>query len=184
MERPSSWPVVYLNRRGIKSYTEQAVSALGGVPSVVYLPPMVRPKTRMSADGVTTDAPYSVDEIGKRIVEADPAGFLIAIMNGQPLPVFSLRRSLDPSPLGGPATTEEGVEGYKRHIPPPPYIEVNVDFVVPSIEERMEVAKFLMRFTPIKKPQKSAPPTPKQEAGDEFERLMDMRAKQELDNSS
>lgn len=77
-------------------YTEQAVSLLGGkFPDLVYLPPDVRKRTaRVTTTGAVTREPYSLDEQLDRVVQADPVGFLIALMHGQPVVTFQVASAL------------------------------------------------------------------------------------------
>jgi hypothetical protein len=80
------------SREKLKDYTERAVRAtLDGamIPPVVYIPAGLRKrKVRVREEYVMT--PPSEDEIDLKIAAADPAGMLIAIMQGQPIPVFKL----------------------------------------------------------------------------------------------
>lgn len=78
----------------LEAFTERATEAVDveGLPPIVYLPAKLRAhKMRLTIDNlrVTVD-PAQVTENHLRIAEADPLGFLIAIMNGQPIPCFHL----------------------------------------------------------------------------------------------
>lgn len=76
-------------------FTERAMEAVDAgkwIPPIVYLPAKLRANNlRVTIDNtrLTTDPP-SIRENHIRIAEADPLGFLIAIMNGQPIPRFEI----------------------------------------------------------------------------------------------
>ena len=84
-----------IKRDTLEAFTERAklaVDAGEGIPPIVYLPAKLRAHgMRVTVDQlrVTVDPP-SVAENHVRIAQADPLGFLIAIMNGQPIPTFVL----------------------------------------------------------------------------------------------
>ena len=82
-------------RDTLKAFTERAMEdpALESlIPPPVYLPSRLRGKDiRITADDIRlTIDPPSIKENHLRIAKADPLGFLIALMNGQPVPVFSI----------------------------------------------------------------------------------------------
>lgn len=167
--------------KDILEYTEQAIALVGGdMPSIVYLPPDVRArKTRLTLDGVVTENPYGLDEIQARIVAADPLGFLIAIMNGQPIPSFRLRRP-DAPPLGEPAAAKDGTKrgrrprlpGLSSKLDTINGVEVYADWYTPTQADRERVAQFLVsNFTPIMR--KNEGPT----GSDEYEKLIAQRAR-------
>lgn len=169
----------------ILAYTEQAISLLGGeMPSIVYLPPDVRTrKTRIAVDGVITDQPYSQSEITSRVLAADPLGFLLAIMNGQPIPSFRLTRPGAP-PLGEPAPAKDGtrrgrrprVAGISSKLDPVNGIEVSVDWFTPTLADRERVAQYLVsNFTPIIKKAEAAKP-PNADA-DDYDKMIAQRAR-------
>lgn len=86
------------NRRDtLKKFTDRAVRAtdLGQlIPPIVYLPQKLRAHgLRLTVDNLRlTVTPPTVAENHIRIAEADPLGFLIAIMNGQPIPSFQIQK--------------------------------------------------------------------------------------------
>ncbi len=74
-------------------FTERAIRAVDAgkyLPPIVYLPKRLRgQKTRLTVDQVQiTTEPPTIAENHLRILEADPLGFLIAMMHGQPVPEF------------------------------------------------------------------------------------------------
>lgn len=115
-----------LRRNGhdtLEAFTERAklaVDAQEGIPPIVYLPAKLRAHgIRITVDHLrlTVDPP-TVAENHVRIAEADPIGFLIAIMNGQPIPTFIL----------------EGVGDNTQ---------VRVKYEVPEFRTRKEIATWL-----------------------------------------
>lgn len=81
--------------RNVRELTERATedpSLETLIPPIVYLPSRLRGKElRLTADNLrlTVDPP-TVEENHLRIAKADPIGFLVALMNGQPVPVFEV----------------------------------------------------------------------------------------------
>lgn len=72
-------------------FTERAINAtLQGtlIPPLVYVPANLRARgaVRVSLDDVATIVPPTDTENIQRIHKADPVGFLIAVMQGQPIP--------------------------------------------------------------------------------------------------
>jgi hypothetical protein len=82
-----------MKRQRIDDFTERAIRATDAgklLPPIVYLPRRLRgQKVRLTEDHLryTVDAP-TVAENHVKIQAADPVGFLVAIMNGQPIPEF------------------------------------------------------------------------------------------------
>lgn len=82
-------------KESLDAFTERAIRATDAgalIPPIVYLPSRLRGHNqRLTVDHVriTTDAP-TVEENHIRIREADPLGFLIALMHGQPIPTFTI----------------------------------------------------------------------------------------------
>jgi hypothetical protein len=70
--------------------TERAISLITVDKSdpLLYWPSYLQGGTRLTPDGVATRNPPTEAEQIARIVEADPLGFLLALMNGQPVPVL------------------------------------------------------------------------------------------------
>lgn len=107
----------------LEAFTERAKLAVDlqeGIPPIVYLPAKLRAHgMRLTVDHlrVTVDPP-TVAENHVRIAQADPLGFLVAIMNGQPIPKFSLRGQGDKT-------------------------EVIVEYEVPDLATRLNVATWL-----------------------------------------
>lgn len=97
-----------MKKETLLEYTERAIEAtdLGKlIPPIVYLPSRLRLQgKRLTIDNVrVTVTPPTIAENHIRIAEADPLGFLIAIMNGQPIPSFEI--------------TNDGAIVVKYHIP-------------------------------------------------------------------
>lgn len=93
-------------------------SSLKLVPPLVYVPLKLRKKPVRVAGMHLTMLRPTADENYRRILDADPVGFLIAVMQGQPLPVFRV--------------TEGAAE-----------FEVTCHFDTPSPEARLNAAQFL-----------------------------------------
>ena len=77
------------------AYTERAIRATEAgklIPSIVYLPRMLRDQPVMlSAENCAlTVTPPTLQDNQVKINESDPLGFLIAVMNGQPIPEFRI----------------------------------------------------------------------------------------------
>ena len=151
------------------------MNLLGGrLPSIVYLPASIRArKTRMTADGVVTSSDLTAEEQLDRIVQADPIGFLIAVMNGQPIPTFRLIDASNPAPKKNrkqnPQTAVSvGKDGDA---------EVLVEFHVPSIADRERIALYLADR--IAGPKKLRTEKPSGTAStDEFSSLVSKRARE------
>jgi hypothetical protein len=73
----------------LSANTERAITLLtvDKGNKLLYWPSYLRGGTRITPDGVATRNPPTEKEQLERIVEADPLGFLLALMNGQPVPV-------------------------------------------------------------------------------------------------
>lgn len=74
----------------LNEFTERAINATFKgqlIPPLVYVPHMLRKRSaRVAIDGTVTINPATAAENDLRIGNADPVGFLIAIMQGQPIP--------------------------------------------------------------------------------------------------
>lgn len=134
-------------------HTEAAMALLQGkIAEIVYLPPDVRKnRTRIKANGQATTAPLSAKETLDRIVAADPIGFLVALMNGQPVMTFdAVDRKVE-------VDTDKVSKGAKKRLPPSVKlgmvdgIEIRAIVHVPSIEDRTAIAKFLTPFVTEKR---------------------------------
>jgi hypothetical protein len=105
---------------GLRNYTERALQAVYTgelIPPIVYVPARLRRgKQRLTSKGVVTLNPKTPEEVEEQIAASDPAGMLIAIMQGQPIPVFRV--------------TEDG-QGR---------VEIGTHYEVPDLELRAEVA--------------------------------------------
>jgi hypothetical protein len=167
-------------------HTEAAMALLEGkIAEVVYLPPDVRRnKTRINARGHATTAPFTAKEALDRIIAADPIGFLLALMNGQPVITFdAVDKKVD-------VDTDKVSKGAKKRLPPSVKlgmvdgIEIRAIVHVPSIEERMAIAKFLSAFAVEKRKKKPGPTGDSldgkdtSEADEEFEQIAARRAAQ------
>lgn len=114
-------------RESLGEFTERAIRATDAghlIPPIVYLPRGLRAhKTRLTVDQVrVTVAAPTVAENHVRILDADPLGFLIAIMHGQPIPSFHI--------------TGDGA--------------IRIEYEVPDMERREKVAKFLAHKVTIR----------------------------------
>lgn len=167
---------------------------LGGkVPSMVWLPPGIRQrKTRVDTNGVVTNQPHSQDEINARVLQADPIGLLIAIMNGQPIPRFRLQAAQSTLPPADvkPKADEPAAKGTARQGKKPPAVvpsihvgtedglDVFMDFEVPTLANRERIAMYLSEnFSPVKK-QRDLKRDPKHQSNDKFEMMLDQRARE------
>lgn len=107
-------------KESLDAFTERAIRATEAgalIPPIVYLPSRLRGHgQRLTVDHlrITTDAP-TVEENHLRIRDADPLGFLMAMMHGQPIPTFTI--------------TKEG--------------SIKVVYEVPTLEARERIAKWL-----------------------------------------
>lgn len=117
-----------MKRQNLHQYTERAIRATEAgklIPSIVYLPRLLRGQPiNLTADALclTMDAP-TVEENHVKIAQADPVGFLIAVMHGQPIPEFRVTRT-------------GGIELY---------------YSVPELETRMRSAEFLARRSTMRR---------------------------------
>lgn len=104
----------------LKAFSERAIEATVQaelISPLVYLPRKLRGhKARLTVDNlkISTD-PATIAENHVRIADADPIGFLIAVMQGQPIPEFAIR----------------------------PDGSVDVRYSIPKLDERIELAKWL-----------------------------------------
>lgn len=160
-------------------YTEAAMALLQGkIAEVVYLPPDVRKnKLRINVSGHATTAPPSPKEQLDRIVAADPLGFLLALMNGQPVVTFGLDdKVVEPKVTSArtkskfPVLKLGKVDGH----------EVVAHVHVPSIDDRKEIARFLVPFVTEKR-KKAGDKTEGDE--DEFEQILAQRRQQARDEN-
>ncbi len=115
-------------RETIDEFTERAIKATDAgklIPPIVYLPKRLRAHaTRLTADQVrVTVEPPTIQENHARIADADPIGFLIAIMHGQPIPAFHI--------------TNDGA--------------IRIEYFVAMPETRIKVAGFLAHKVTITK---------------------------------
>jgi hypothetical protein len=127
----------------LEAYTERAFSLLGGkLPEVVYLSPSLRARP-MPKDASTED----VDQLD-RIVQADPLGFLFAIMDGKSVPSFTVKPLTEHQPdtkrkRGRPrketATARIKIGEEKDHA-------IYAEFHSPTVADRERVAMFLAKF--------------------------------------
>jgi hypothetical protein len=109
-----------MKRERLDDYTERAIRSTEAgalIPPIVYLPRRLRgQKVRLTEDHLRfkVEGP-TVAENHVTIAAADPVGFLVAIMNGQPIPEFRIAR-------GG---------------------AIDVFYSVPDFELRVKVATYL-----------------------------------------
>jgi len=151
----------------------------GKIAEVVYLPPDVRKnKVRLNSAGHATTAPFSAKEQLDRIIAADPVGFLVAIMQGQPLVTFgTLEKEVVPKGTSARARKKfpqlrlGKVDG----------VEIVASIQMPSIEDRKEVAKFLTPYVTTKQ-RKKGDPTEGDPDEAEFERVLAQRIQQAKDD--
>lgn len=115
----------------LAEFTERAIDAsFKGmlIPPLVYIPNQLRKRdARIAFDGSVTINPVGAAENDMRISQADPVGFLIAIMQGQPIPRVVIER--------------QGTGQVAR-----------VEFEEPSIDARMRCAEVLARVRVKLKP--------------------------------
>lgn len=107
------------------AFTERAIDATfkgALIPPLVYIPAKLRriKDVRINVDGDVTINPATEAENVIRVGLADPVGFLIAIMQGQPIPRFIVERDGD---------------GQK----------VRADFEAPPLDARLRAAEILAR---------------------------------------
>lgn len=165
----------------LMKHTEAAMALLEGkLADVVYLPPSVRRnRLRLNSRGQATTAPLSAKESLDRITLADPLGFLLAIMNGQPVVTFAAEtKEVEPK------------ETHKRTQKKFPQLrlgkvdgaEIIAHLHVPSVDERVDIAKFLMPYvTERRKKQKN---NEEEQAPDDFEMILNQRIQQVNDGSA
>lgn len=156
-------------------YTEAAMALLEGkIAEVVYLPPDVRKnKVRLNAAGHATTAPLSAKEQLDRIVAADPLGFLLALMNGQPVVTFRAVEK-EVAPKKASARTKQQFPLLK--LGKVDGVEIVAEMQVPSIDDRKEIARFLIPFVTEKR--KKAGDKPTGDDDDDFEAILAQRRQQ------
>jgi hypothetical protein len=93
------------------NYTERAL-AKATIPSFCYIPRNLRPGVGALNVKITN---AEIMDNHKRIAEADPLGWLIAVMNGQPIPHFKVSTTGD----------------------------LELTYYIPDPHERRDAAKFL-----------------------------------------
>ena len=129
----------------LEAYTEKAISVLGGgMPHIAYLPPSLR--TRPMPDSVLEGERPEVQVA--RIVEADPLGFLGAMMNGQI--VITFRAESAEKDHSSP-TDDKPKRGRPSTKPHPFCVKIGeengrviyAEYHSPSIADRMRIAMFL-----------------------------------------
>lgn len=81
----------------VHAFTERAIRATEAgtlIPPIVYLPRSLRrQKMMLTTDNLAlTVDPPTVEENHVKIAAADPVGFLIAVMHGQPIPSFEVTK--------------------------------------------------------------------------------------------
>ena len=86
-----------MSKETLKAFSERAIEGAltrTFIPPIVYIPASLRKRgSRLNlADHVTLN-PASEAENDQRIAKADPVGFLIAMMQGQPVPAFELSKA-------------------------------------------------------------------------------------------
>jgi len=91
--------------------TERAITfvTLDKGNPLLYWPSYMRTGNRLTPDGIVVTTPPDEKEQLKRIVEADPLGFLLALMNGQPVPVLHKNEDFD-------STQPETIENPRYHV--------------------------------------------------------------------
>ena len=99
-----------VGRMKTANYTERALAGVT-MPKFVYVPLAMRPG---KADLRVEIDKQTINNNHKRIAEADPLGFYIAIMNGQPVPQFRVE-----------------------------YGELKLEYALPTMEQRMRAAEWL-----------------------------------------
>lgn len=136
-----------MKRERIDDFTERAIRASDAgklIPPIVYLPRRLRgQKVRLTEDNMryTVDPP-TVAESQVAVAGADPIGFIIAVMHGQPIPEFRISR--------------EGA--------------IDVFYSVPDFETRFRAARYLgdkQTLRPVGKAWRGNP-----EALKEYERMI------------
>lgn len=85
------------HRDTFKHFTERALEAVDAgtlINPIVYLPKRLRAHgIRLTEDNLRLVVdPPTIEENNVRVAAADPLGFLIAMMNGQPIPSFEIEK--------------------------------------------------------------------------------------------
>ena len=106
-----------------KNYTERALAG-ATIPSFCYVPRNLRPGTGKMNISITN---AEIIDNHKRIAEADPLGWIIAVMNGQPIPHFVIDKT-------------SGQD------------ELKLTYYLPQIAERKEAAQWLASRVTFKTP--------------------------------
>lgn len=84
-------------RETLTQFTERAFRAsFDGtlIPPQVYIPVNLRKRVARITEKVTLN-PKTDAEVEQDIALADPTGFLVAVMQGQPIPAFEVRKAGD-----------------------------------------------------------------------------------------
>lgn len=102
-----------------KNYTERALAG-ATIPSFCYVPRGLRPGEGRLNIAITNS---EIIDNHKRIAEADPLGWMIAVSNGQPIPHFEVRSG-----------------------------ELVLTYAVPSMEERFRATEWLASRVTFKAP--------------------------------
>lgn len=108
----------------LKDYTERALEASLTdtlIPPLVYIPATLRRRGVRIALEASTVKPPTLEENELRVAAADPTGFLIALMQGQPVAAFEVHKD------------KQGAT------------HVEVDWRIPDLALRAEVAMELAR---------------------------------------
>jgi hypothetical protein len=112
--------MIMRKRETLDEFTDRAIAATDAgkfIPPIVYLPKRLRANgVRLTVDNIcVTTNPPTIKENHLRILDADPLGFLMAVMHGQPIPSFHV--------------TTEG--------------SIRVEYQVPCFDTRVQTAKWL-----------------------------------------
>lgn len=162
-------------------YTEAAMALLDGkLADIVYLPPDVRKnKVRINAHGRATTNPPSVNEQLDRILMADPLGFLLAVMNGQPVLSFGAK----PKEVEPKKTTRRAEKAFPLvSLGKVAGVEIVATTLMPTLDDRKDVAKFLVPYVTERRKKKGEQGTPDDEEA-EFEQILERRIQQAKDNN-
>jgi hypothetical protein len=131
-----------------KNYTERALAG-ATIPSFCYVPRGLRPGVGKINVAITN---AEIIDNHARIAEADPLGWIIAVMNGQPIPQFSV---------------EQG--------------ELVLTYYIPQIEERHDAAKWLGQRVTFKAPSayKNSPISATVQHANAYDAMIEQRAQNE-----
>jgi hypothetical protein len=104
----------------VAEFTGRAIRSAGEIiPPTVFVPLNLRRSRRRLVGSAIVQSPHTPDEIADEIARAAPHQFLIAVMQGQPIPQFTL-------------TEGQG------------HIEVAVHYEAPSMQDRLNAAAALL----------------------------------------